>query len=83
MGLDVVGEQGAMHQGHLGIDCLDLGVSAPDVGANDSEIPSARWVHVGEVSVAELVDEVSGVFKVCKSHGELLSQGFHYASLEH
>jgi len=37
VGLDVVGDQGAMHQGHLGIDCLDFGVSAPDVGANESE----------------------------------------------
>ena len=83
MGLDVVGDQGAMHQGHLGIDCLDLGVSASDVGANESEKPFARGVHLGEVSVADLVDEVGGVVKVCKSHGELLSQGFHYASLEH
>ena len=83
MGLDVVGDQGAMHQGHLGIDCLDLGVSASDVGANESEKPFARGVHLGEVSVADLVDEVGGVVKVCKSHGELPSQGFHYAILEY
>ena len=83
MGLDVVGEQGAVHQGHLGIDCLDLGVSPPDVGANDSEKPFARGVHVGEVSVAELVDEVGWVFKVGKCHGALSLEGLHDAILEH
>ena len=72
-----------MHQSHLSIDCLDLGVSSADVGANDPEIPSARGVHVGEVSFAELVDEVGWVFKVGKCHGALSSEGSHDAILEH
>ena len=83
VGLDVVGEQRAVHQGHLSVDGLDFGVSSAEVGSNEPKIPFARGVHVGEVSFTELVDEVGWVFKVSECHWALLSQGSHDTILEH